>query len=106
MCVWANAVAAVTTRMAPAATAATRRCRTAFIARILATPEGSGNRPDQERPAGRSEPEGGFEPPTYHLRGGCSTPELLRRRSADSSGRVQAPPPPEGRPPWSPRRAR
>ena len=35
----------------------------------------------------RMEPEGGFEPPTYHLRGGCSAPELLRRRP-ESTGRA------------------
>ena len=36
-----------------------------------------------------TEPEMGFEPMTYHLRGGCSTPELLRRvRASLSTGFV------------------
>src|SRR3954470_225519 len=41
---------------------------------------GNRRRPDRIR----EEPEGGFEPPTYHLRGGCSTPELLRRSGQDT----------------------
>ena len=44
---------------------------------------GGGNRAVQRR-SGPEEPEGGFEPPTYHLRGGCSTPELLRRGRQDT----------------------
>src|SRR5262245_21313715 len=36
------------------------------------------------------EPEGGFEPPTYHLRGGCSAPELLRRRDGESTNAGRA----------------
>ncbi len=37
------------------------------------------------------EPERGFEPRTYHLRGGCSTTELLRRRLPSLPNRVLAP---------------
>ena len=32
------------------------------------------------------EPEMGFEPMTYHLRGGCSATELLRRTRQDTNG--------------------
>src|SRR5688572_22138012 len=37
-------------------------------------------------PRGLREPEMGFEPMTYHLRGGCSTTELLRRTKQDTTG--------------------
>src|SRR5919204_1422398 len=38
-------------------------------------------------PSATREPEMGFEPMTYHLRGGCSATELLRRET----GRIPTP---------------
>src|SRR5262245_50178242 len=82
MCVWAEAAVPepATSAAAPAATARARRV--AFIGRdsrkptSVAATVAFGTDPE--------EPEGGFEPPTYHLRGGCSTPELLRRTRQDT----------------------
>ncbi len=40
----------------------------------------------RRQPPRATEPEMGFEPLTYHLRGGCSAPELLRRTRQDTNG--------------------
>src|SRR3954453_3463269 len=64
----------------PAAT--TRARRVAFIGRDSRKPDSMAATGAVRR--GLGEPEGGFEPPTYHLRGGCSTPELLRRSRQDT----------------------
>ena len=50
-----------------------RICRGSSSRRILATAAPLSGWPS-------TEPEVGFEPTTYHLRGGCSAPELLRRQ--------------------------
>src|SRR4029079_12453223 len=74
----AAAAVAVSTRnvTAPVATVVARRAT--VIGRD------SRKRGPRRQPRG-SEREGGCEPPTYHLRGGCSTPELLRRRAQDTA---------------------
>ena len=57
----------------------------------------------------RGEPEMGFEPMTYHLRGGCSTTELLRPTGQESQRawscpvRVLPSPRMHGAPPLAPR---
>ena len=87
MWLWANAeVPEPPTRItAPAATARARRV--AFIWRD-SRKLGSVAATTPLTTMGPEEPEGGFEPPTYHLRGGCSTPELLRRGRQDT-GRLR-----------------
>src|SRR2546423_283373 len=77
--VCASATGTERTDIVMAATDAATSFREVLIARILATADGTYETAGEE-------PEVGFEPTTYHLRGGCSTPELLRR-SAESTDR-------------------